>query len=80
MKLLKSISLIAIASLLFVSCGDNDKRKKTVDAAKIAISGTMKADLTAPPFGPAPAGDRPAKKLIGNMEILEKEGEMANWF
>ncbi|MDG1040532.1 MAG: copper-containing nitrite reductase [Polaribacter sp.] len=78
MKLLKSISLIAIASLLFVSCGDNDKRKKTVDAAKIAISGTMKADLTAPPFVPAPVGDRPAKKLIVNMEILEKEGEMAN--
>ena len=78
MKLFKSLSLIVVASMLLTSCGDNDKSKKAVNAATIPISGTMKAELTAPPFVPAPVGDRPAKKLIVNMEILEKEGEMAD--
>ncbi|MFN0729451.1 copper-containing nitrite reductase [Polaribacter gochangensis] len=78
MKLFKSLSLIVIASVLLTSCGDNDNSKKTVDATTIPISGTMKADLTAPPFVPAPVGDRPAKKLLVNMEIVEKVGEMAN--
>lgn len=78
MKLLKSLSLIAIASVLLTSCGDNDKSKLAVNTATIPISGTMKADLTSPPFVPAPVGDRPAKKLLVNMEIVEKEGEMAN--
>ena len=38
----------------------------------------MIAELTAPPFVPKPVGDRPAKKLIVNMEIKEIEGEMAD--
>jgi nitrite reductase (NO-forming) len=78
MKLLKSISLIAVATMLLTSCGDKDNSKTAVNAATIPISGTMKADLTAPPFVPAPVGDRPAKKLLVNMEIIEKEGEMAD--
>lgn len=78
MKLLKSLGLIVVASVLLTSCGDNDKNKRAVNTATIPISGTMKADLTSPPFVPAPIGDRPAKKLLVNMEIVEKEGEMAN--
>lgn len=78
MKLLKSIGLIAITGLLFTNCGDNVKSKTAVNAARIPISGTIKAELTAPPFVPAPVGDRPAKKLLLEMEILEKEGEMAD--
>ena len=78
MKLLKSLSLIAVVAMLFTSCGDNDKRAKAVNAATIPINGTMKAELTSPPFVPAPVGDRPAKKLIVDMEIIEKEGEMAD--
>ena len=78
MKLLKSIGLIAITGLLFTNCGDNVKSKTAVNAATIPISGTIKAELTAPPFVPAPVGDRPAKKLLLEMEILEKEGEMAD--
>jgi hypothetical protein len=31
------------------------------------------AELTAPPFVPKPVGNRPAKKLIVNMEIIEKK-------
>ena len=79
MKVLKSIGLMAIAGMLFTSCGDNGKNKMSaVDAATIPISGTIKAEMTAPPFVPAPVGDRPAKKLLLEMEILEKEGEMAD--
>ena len=78
MKVLKSISLIVMAGMLFTSCGDNDKTKTAVNAATIPITGTIKAEMTAPPFVPAPVGDRPAKKLLLEMEILEKEGEMAD--
>tara|TARA_R110002073_G_scaffold8207_6_gene45890 strand:+ start:21398 stop:22819 length:1422 start_codon:yes stop_codon:yes gene_type:complete len=48
------------------------------DPAKIYVKGTIEAELTAPPFVPAPVGDRVAKKLLVNMEILEKEGTMAD--
>ncbi len=78
MKLLKSLSLFVVAGMLFTSCGENDNSKKAVNTATIPISGTMKAALTAPPFVPAPVGNRPAKKLLVNMEIVEKVGEMAN--
>jgi nitrite reductase (NO-forming) len=79
MKLLKSISLIAVTGLLLVGCGNKDEKKiAKVDATTIPIKGTMKAELTAPPFVPAPVGNRPAKKLIVDMEILEKEGTMAD--
>ena len=78
MKVLKTISLIVMAGMLFTSCGDNDKTKTAVNAATIPITGTIKAEMTAPPFVPAPVGDRPAKKLLLEMEILEKEGEMAD--
>jgi len=78
MKFLKTLSLVVVTSMLLLSCGDNDSKKATVDAATIPINGTMKAELTAPPFVPAPVGDRPAKKLIVDMEILEEEGEMAD--
>ncbi|MFT5233968.1 MAG: nitrite reductase (NO-forming) [Candidatus Krumholzibacteriia bacterium] len=38
----------------------------------------MKADLTAPPNVPAPVGDRDAKQLTVDMEILEEVGEMTD--
>ena len=60
-----------------MSCSSTEK-KEPIDASKIRISGTMQAELTAPPFVPAPVGDRPAKKLLVNMEILEKEGTMTD--
>lgn len=78
MKFLKSLSFIAVAGMLLTSCGDNDSKKVALDASTISIQGTMKAELTAPPFVPAPVGDRPAKKLLVNMEILEEVGEMVD--
>ena len=49
-----------------------------VDPASIYVKGTITAELTAPPFVPAPVGNRSAKKLLVNMEILEKEGTMTD--
>jgi nitrite reductase (NO-forming) len=82
MKNLKSIVRGVITAVLLVSlltsCNSNEKKSQDIDPAKIAISGTMEAEMTAPPFVPAPVGNRPAKKLIVNMEILEQEGTMTD--
>ena len=77
MKKIKLIIFSLFATMLVVSCSST-KEKKEIDTAKIAVSGTMEAELTAPPFVPAPVGDRSAKKLLVNMEILEEEGEMTD--
>ncbi len=79
MKIIKTISLVAVASMLLISCGKTEKKQiASVDPTEIYIKGTMEAELTAPPFVPAPVGDRTAKKLLVNMEILEKEGTMTD--
>ena len=79
MKLLKIISLLFFSSLLLSSCKNEEKNEVAiVDNANIYIKGTMDAELTAPPFVPAPVGNRTAKKLLLNMEILEKEGTMTD--
>jgi nitrite reductase (NO-forming) len=66
----------------FIACQQNSssdtKRRSYTDASKIPVSGEMVAELTSPPFVPAPVGDRPAKKLIVDMEIIEEEAEMAD--
>ena len=74
---MKKIFILIFASVAFIGCKQNDEYKK-VDASQIKVEGSMNAELTAPPFVPKPVGDRPAKKLIVNMEIIEKEGEMAD--
>ncbi|GAA3575369.1 copper-containing nitrite reductase [Snuella lapsa] len=66
-----------ITILLVVSCVNNEK-KAYENAADIPVSREMVAELTAPPYVPTPVGKRLAKKLIVNMEILEKEGEMTD--
>jgi len=82
MKKLKSIlinlSAVAITLLFVTSCTGNKEKNIAIDTSKIVVSGTMDAELTSPPFVPTPIGDRPAKKLIVNMEILEQEGTMSD--
>ena len=48
------------------------------DNSKIPVVGQSVAELTAPPLVPKPVGNRPATKLIVNMEIKEQEGEMVD--
>jgi len=79
MKKAQAICLLLVASMLLLNCKDNNKNEiAAADTAEISIKGTMDAELTAPPFVPAPVGNRPAKKLLVNMEIIEKEGTMSD--
>jgi nitrite reductase (NO-forming) len=79
MKFLKLVCLLFTVSLLVTSCKNESKQEiAIVDTANIYVKGTMDAELTAPPFVPAPVGDRSAKKLLVNMEIIEKEGTMTD--
>ena len=77
-KILPVLTVIGLAML--ASCGTEGtkKEKADTDPVMIKVNGTMDAELTAPPFVPAPVGDRPAKKLFVDMEILEQEGTMTD--
>ncbi len=75
MKLILAITVIT----LLASCKSNEKNEVVIDPSSIKTEGApIIAELTSPPFVPKPVGDRPAKKLIVNLEILEQEGEMAD--
>lgn len=60
-----------------LACTNSGKKVKR-DSTKIPISGTMNAELTAPPLVPAPVGNREAKKLIVKMEVIERVGTMTD--
>ncbi len=77
---LSTLYLSLIICLLLSSCKNNNTNETNnyKDPAKIVLAGTMEAELTAPPKVPAPVGDRPAKKLLVNMEILEEQGTMTD--
>lgn len=80
-RIIQVFGFTAMAILAITSCKrENKNNQATVidDASKIHISGEMEAELTAPPFVPAPVGNRSAKKLKVHMEILEKEGTMTD--
>ena len=78
LSMLKLATVIGISSALITSCGQNKETKPKVDPTKIEVVGSSEAELTAPPFVPKPVGDRKATKLIVHMEIIEKEGVMAD--
>ncbi len=71
-------SLVLSGAMILGACSQKAETPKKIDAAKIKVSGEMKAELTSPPHVPASVGNRAAKKLIVDMEILEQEGEMTD--
>ena len=73
----KSAIILVCASVLFTYTSCKNQNNQPKDNSKIEVKGEMQAELTSPPLVPKPVGDRAATKLIVNMEILEKEGEMA---
>lgn len=75
---LTTLCLMAIGAIGLQSCIDNTTKKEYASAADIPVSREMMAELTAPPNVPRGVGDRKAKKLIVNMEILEEEGTMTD--
>lgn len=73
---IKKTLIFSAVCFLGIACKQNTESQK--DYAEVPVKGTMTAELTSPPFVPAPVGDRGPKKLIVNMEILEQEGEMTD--
>ena len=71
----KFISSLICIPLLW-SCGDENSTY--INTAEIPVEGEMVAQLTSPPFVPAPVGNRKATKLSVTLEIIEKEGELAD--
>lgn len=78
LSIFKLIILICLSNIILIGCNSSGNTKEKVDPSKIKVSGTMNAELTAPPFVPKPIGNREAMKLVVNMEIIEKEGVMAD--
>jgi nitrite reductase (NO-forming) len=75
--LVKTLALSGVV-LLSACSPEKEEVKKIIDPISIQVSGELVAELTAPPLVPKPIGNRPAKKLIIDMEILEREGEMTD--
>ncbi len=69
---------ICLGSFIVASCNNGTENMSAEDASKIKVSGSSVAELTAPPMVTKPVGNRAATKLIVNMEIIEKEGTMAD--
>ena len=67
--------LLLSASLLLSACNEQTTYTSTTD---ISVEGEMVAQLTSPPFVPAPVGNRKATKLSVTLEIIEKEGELSD--
>lgn len=80
LKITKNYLAAAVltSSLFLGSCVNTQSDKEYDDPVDIPVNQEMQAVLTAPPFVPAPVGNRLAKKLIVDMEILELEAEMVN--
>ncbi|MDN5199743.1 copper-containing nitrite reductase [Fulvivirgaceae bacterium BMA10] len=72
-----SAEKVLIVCAFFIAACSNQQQSET-PADQIQVAGTMDAELTAPPNVPLPVRNREAKKLIVNMEVLEKEGEMTD--
>ncbi|MCG2431530.1 copper-containing nitrite reductase [Aequorivita xiaoshiensis] len=71
--------LFSFGAAAFLTACVNDQSSKTYEnALDIPVSQEMIAELTDPPFVPTPVGKRKAKKLIVDLEIQEREGEMVN--
>ena len=73
------VFLAAIGILCLTSCKDKEVDRPHLDTSLIAVSGEMTAELTAPPHVPPSVGNRVAKKLIVDMEILEQDGRDDRW-
>jgi len=71
------LGILLFGMLFFMSCSETDKKENS-STADIPVSREMIAELTSPPNVPRSVGRRKAKKLIVNMEILEKVGTMTD--
>lgn len=73
-----SVFLLAAAYLVYYARESRPLWPTETNYKDEAVSGQSNAELTSPPLVPKPVGNRSATKLIVSMEIIEKEGEMAD--
>ncbi|MCB9263222.1 MAG: nitrite reductase, copper-containing [Flavobacteriales bacterium] len=78
--IIPALLVVVAGAFSIISCNKqaSDKTLSVDDIIAMKTTGEENAELTAPPFVPKPVGDRAPKKLIVNMEIVEKEMEMDN--
>ena len=72
-KIYLMLTLVLVFVSTIVSCKSDEK-----NSTDIEISSKIQAVLTSPPNVPEPVGARKAAKLVVDMEIIEKVGEMVN--
>ncbi|CAM3376409.1 copper-containing nitrite reductase [Aequorivita lipolytica] len=78
-KIFVTKMLVGLCTIAFLSsCVNDQSDKKYNDTVDIPVNQEMTAELTSPPFVPTPIGKRMAKKLIVDLEIQEREGEMTS--
>lgn len=77
-NLLNKGYLALFVLVMTLACQQSKDNYSTEGNAEIKTEGEMEAELTSPPFVPAPVGDRPAMKLKMSMEIIEEEAEMTD--
>lgn len=84
MKILNSVkktlyfSFISILLYPISACEFRAEEKERKPAEEIKVTQTMEAELTRPPLVPKPTAKRAAKKLVVEMEVIEKEMEMTD--
>ncbi len=75
----RTAMMVCCFAVLLVAAGCGGKQQETkTNPADMAVKGEGVAELTDPPLVPKPVGNREATKLVVNMEIIEKEGAMAD--
>lgn len=72
------LSILVVLITVLSGCIKKNAPKTYVNPEDIPVNREMKAELTSPPFVPRPAGKRKAKKLIVDMEIQERKGQMTD--
>lgn len=65
-----------LLALALVSCNNSEMKSSESEEPSMAVKGTIMAELTHPPQVPPPVGNRSAKIVKLNMEVVEKESEM----
>lgn len=78
-KIILSLLLIAGVSSCSKNTQDSDLALNTINAEEIKTDGTFEVmELPAPPYVQSAVGNRAAKKVVVNLEVIEEVGELAN--
>lgn len=82
-SLFRPLLLCVLVSFILTDCKQTNNSNliadNSIDAMDIELDGTTEIlEMPAPPYVPTPVGERAAKKIIVNLEVIEKVGELAN--